>query len=51
VIEDWTKAFKKGREDFKKMMDDNFSKVESFFATSKMENFFPNPVATKKETK
>ena len=42
VIDEWLKAYKKGREDFKKVVDDNFKKVEDFFATA---------AKTKKETK
>ena len=33
VISDWVKAYKKGREDFKKGVDENFKKVEDFFAS------------------
>jgi predicted nucleic-acid-binding protein len=33
VIADWVKAYKKGREDFKKVVDDNFKMVEAFFAS------------------
>ena len=32
VIDEWLKGYKKGREDFKKLADDNFKKVEDFFA-------------------
>lgn len=31
AINDWMDAFKKGCNDFKTMLDDNYSKVESFF--------------------
>ena len=31
AINDWIKAYKKGREDFKKIVDENFEKVEDFF--------------------
>ena len=31
AINDWVSAYKKGREDFKKSVDDNFKKVEDFF--------------------
>jgi hypothetical protein len=33
VVNDWVKAYKKGREDFKKVVDDNFKMVETFFAS------------------
>ena len=33
AINDWVKAYKKGREDFKKTVDENFKKVENFFAS------------------
>ena len=33
VINDWVKAYKKGREDFKKGVDENFKKVEDFFSS------------------
>jgi len=32
AISDWVKAYKKGREEFKKVVDDNFKKVEDFFS-------------------
>ena len=31
AINDWMDAFKKGCNDFKTLLDDNYSKVESFF--------------------
>lgn len=31
AVNDWVKAYKKGREDFKKSVDENFKKVEDFF--------------------
>jgi hypothetical protein len=33
AINGWVDAFKKGREDFKKGVDENFKRVEDFFAT------------------
>jgi hypothetical protein len=35
AIDDWTTAYKKGRENFKKTVDDNFKKVESYFKAAK----------------
>jgi len=32
AIQDWVKAYKKGRADFKSSADDSFKKVEDFFA-------------------
>ena len=32
VINEWVKAYKKGREDYKKAVDEGFKKVEDFFA-------------------
>ena len=32
VINEWVKAYKKEREDFKKAVDENFKRVEDFFA-------------------
>jgi uncharacterized protein (DUF927 family) len=32
AINGWVDAFKKGREDFKKGVDENFKRVEDFFA-------------------
>jgi hypothetical protein len=32
ALNDWINAYKKGRDDFKKTVDDSFKKVESFFA-------------------
>ena len=34
AINEWTKAYKKGCEDFKNSVDENFKKVEDFFTTS-----------------
>jgi hypothetical protein len=31
AITDWVNAYKKGREDFKKGVDENFKRVEDFF--------------------
>jgi hypothetical protein len=33
AISGWVDAFKKGREDFKKNVDENFKRVEDFFNT------------------
>jgi septation ring formation regulator EzrA len=32
AINDWLKAYKKGREDFKTAVDENYNKVEEFFS-------------------
>ena len=32
AINEWTEACKKGQDDFKKLVDENFSKAEGFFA-------------------
>lgn len=34
AIENWMKTYKKGCEDFKKLADENYKKVEEFFASS-----------------
>ena len=34
AIETWIQTYKKGCEDFKKMADENYQKVEEFFAGS-----------------
>jgi polyhydroxyalkanoate synthesis regulator phasin len=34
AISDWVGACKKGRDEFKKFADDNFKKVEEFFASA-----------------
>lgn len=34
AISDWMQAYKKGCEDFKKQVNDNYEKVEAFFAGS-----------------
>ena len=31
AVTDWVDAYKKGRENFKKMIDDSFKKVEEYF--------------------
>ena len=35
TVSEWVKAYKKGREDFKKTVDDNYKKVEDFFTGAK----------------
>lgn len=35
AVDEWTKLYKKGLADFKAMMDENFTKVESFLAQGK----------------
>jgi polyhydroxyalkanoate synthesis regulator phasin len=34
VLDDWVKAYKQGREELKKAVDENFKKVEDFFNAS-----------------
>lgn len=34
MINEWILAFKKGREDFKKSIDENFTKMGEFFASA-----------------
>jgi hypothetical protein len=34
AIDDWLTAYKKGCDDFKKLVDENYQKVEEFFAGS-----------------
>jgi hypothetical protein len=33
AINEWVKAYKKGREEFKKSVDESFKRVEDFFGT------------------
>ena len=33
ALSEWVKAYKKGRDDFKKVVDHSFEKVEDFFAS------------------
>ena len=35
TVNEWVQAYKKGREDFKKAVDEHFVKAEDFFAGSK----------------
>ena len=35
LIRDWVNAYKKGCQDFKKTADENYKKVDEFFASSK----------------
>ena len=37
LIRDWVSAYKKGCEDFKKTADENYKKVDEFFAKTKSE--------------
>ncbi len=32
VLNEWVTAYKKGREDFKKMVDESYKKVDDYFA-------------------
>lgn len=34
MINEWILAYKKGREDFKKSVEENFSKMEEFFSSA-----------------
>lgn len=34
VLNEWVKTYKKGRDDYKKLVDQSFKKVEEFFAAS-----------------
>ncbi len=34
VVDEWVKAYKQGREEFKKVVDENFKKVDDFFSQS-----------------
>jgi polyhydroxyalkanoate synthesis regulator phasin len=34
AVNDWVNSYKKGREDFKKLVDENFQKVEDYFSGS-----------------
>lgn len=45
VINEWLEAYKKGRNDFKKFVDENFKKVEEFFASQSQ------PKTTSKKSK
>jgi hypothetical protein len=38
VINEWTQSLKKGREEFKKMMDDGFERIESYLTREKAKN-------------
>lgn len=35
AINEWVSAYKKGREDYKKIVDESFKKVEDYFTGSK----------------
>jgi hypothetical protein len=37
VLSQWVGAYKKGRDDFKKSVDENFHKVDEYFSTSEKE--------------
>ena len=34
ALKDWVKSYKKGRDAFKKLVDESFKKVEDFFVSS-----------------
>ena len=45
AVTDWLKAYKRGREEFKATVDDNYRKVEEYFASADKGNvvdFFVN---------
>ena len=51
AVTDWLKAYKRGREEFKATVDDNYRKVEEYFAGAdkgKVEDFFVNVEKTRK---
>ena len=51
AVADWINAYKRGREDFKAAVDDNYNKVEDFFADAdkgKVEDFLVNIKKTRK---
>jgi hypothetical protein len=51
AITDWIKAYKQGREGFKAAVDDNYRKVEEYFAgadNGKVEDFLVNVEKTRK---
>ncbi len=35
VLGDWVSTYKKGREDFKKLVDESYKKVDAYFASQK----------------
>jgi len=35
ALDEWVQTFKKGREEFKKAVDESFKKVEDFFTSEK----------------
>lgn len=35
VLSEWVSTYKKGREDFKKAVDESYKKVDSYFASKK----------------
>ena len=49
AINEWGAAYKKGRDDFKQYVDDNFSKVEGFFSSQAKSKTAPaaSPVNSK----
>jgi hypothetical protein len=38
MLGEWVQTYKKGREEFKKAVDDSFSKVEAYFAEAAKKN-------------
>ena len=34
VLDNWVKAYKSGRDEYKKLVDESFKKVEDFFASA-----------------
>jgi len=47
AVNEWGAAYKKGRDDFKKSVDENFSKIEGFFADQAKSQTAPATSPTK----
>jgi hypothetical protein len=49
TVNEWGAAYKKGRDDFKKSVDENFSKVEGFFCSQAKSKTAPaaSPIRSK----
>lgn len=48
AVEEWVKAYKQGREDYKAMADESYKKVEVFFNSSKAEDLAEDGGKSKK---
>ncbi len=48
VVDEWMKAYRQGRDDFRSAVDESYGKVESFFASKTWQDMAQEALKTKK---